>query len=175
MMAAETMGEQILLDVVGPAAARQWRVITDAVMGGVSEAELVSTGAGAVEFLGALSLEHRGGFASVRSHPGRFDLSAWEGIALYVKGDGNQYRLTLTTAGNGDGVTYQAGFPTDKAAGRVVRIPFSEFAPTFHGRPVPDAPPLDPARISTIGFLVADRQEGRFRLELRAIKAYRRA
>jgi monofunctional biosynthetic peptidoglycan transglycosylase len=51
-----------------------------------------------------------------------------------------------------------------------VQLPFSAFLPTFRGRRVPGAPPLDPARIRQIGFAIADRQAGPFALALRSIR-----
>jgi hypothetical protein len=41
--------------------------------------------------------------------------------------------------------------------------------PSWRGRPVPDAPPLDTARLRQIGLMIADRQEGPFALALRSI------
>jgi hypothetical protein len=46
-----------------------------------------------------------------------------------------------------------------------------EFRPSFRGRAVPDAPPLDPARVRQVGLLIADRQAGPFALAMRSFAA----
>ena len=81
------------------------------------------------------------------------------------------YKLNLRTEAGFDGVTYQAAFLPPAGAWGVVTLPFGEFRPRFRGRPAEGAPPLDPSRIATIGFLVSDRQEGPFRLEIAAVGA----
>ena len=48
---------------------------------------------------------------------------------------------------------------------------FEEFVPTFRGRVLRDVEPLDPSRIATVGFLISDKQEGPFRLDLAWIHA----
>jgi hypothetical protein len=50
-------------------------------------------------------------------------------------------------------------------------LPFSEFVPTFRGRTVPGAPPLDLSRVVTVGLMISDKQAGPFRLEIAWIKA----
>jgi len=34
-----------------------------------------------------------------------------------------------------------------------------------------DVPPLNPAKVSSVGFLIADKQDGPFRLEIASIRA----
>jgi monofunctional biosynthetic peptidoglycan transglycosylase len=93
-------------------------------------------------------------------------------VELRVKGDGKRYKLSLATDSRFDAVMYQAGFETEEDAWRVVRLPFSSFVPTYHGRTLTDAPPIDRGHILSFGFLIADRQEGVFRLEVDSVKAY---
>jgi NADH dehydrogenase [ubiquinone] 1 alpha subcomplex assembly factor 1 len=52
----------------------------------------------------------------------------------------------------------------------VVRLATGDFLPTWRGRIVDNAPPLDPARAQQLGLLIADRQAGGFRLEVSAIE-----
>jgi NADH dehydrogenase [ubiquinone] 1 alpha subcomplex assembly factor 1 len=42
--------------------------------------------------------------------------------------------------------------------------------PTFRGRVLSGEPPLDPAKVTSVGFLIADKQDGPFRLEVAWIK-----
>ncbi|WP_374690362.1 CIA30 family protein [Accumulibacter sp.] len=45
----------------------------------------------------------------------------------------------------------------------------ADFMPTWRGRVIDDLPPPDLACARQIGLLIAERQEGRFKLDLRAI------
>jgi hypothetical protein len=159
----------VLFDFTRGDAAAEFRAIDDAVMGGVSDSRLVAEPGRAV-FTGVVSLERGGGFASVRSEPRDFDLSGWSGIQLVVRGDGRRYKLNLRTDDDFDGITWQASFETAPGAWIRVEVPFSTFEPRFHGDRV-DSPPLDPARIRTVGFLISDRQVGPFRLEIQRVEA----
>ncbi len=159
-----------VLDFADPARAGDFASIDDAVMGGRSWSA-VAAGDGAAVFSGEVSLEHGGGFASVRSRPLGLDLSAADGLALRVRGDGRAYKLNLRTDRDFDGITWQARFATEAGAWTTVVLPFSAFVPVYRGRPVPSAPPLDLRHVETIGLLVSDRQAGPFRLEIAEIAA----
>ena len=68
-----------------------------------------------------------------------------------------------------DGVQYQMRFATQAGEWRGIRLPITEFQPTFRGRTV-QAPTLDPARIQVFGLLISDRQAGPFRLVVKSIQ-----
>jgi monofunctional biosynthetic peptidoglycan transglycosylase len=89
-----------------------------------------------------------------------------------VKGDGKDYRLRLRTDDTYEGTAYQANFSTEKDEWITVRLPFDEFIPVFRGRVVNDAPQLDLRSIRRMGFMIADKQEGPFRLEIEKVTAY---
>ncbi len=143
-----------------------WRPINDGVMGGLSQSRLTATAAGTALFTGNVSLENNGGFASVRADLSCLDLSAYSGLLLRMRGDGHQYRLRLRCEHGFHDVAYQAGFETHAGEWQTIALPFSDFKPSFRGRAVPDAPPLDVGRIRQLGFLIADKQAGAFALEL---------
>lgn len=59
-------------------------------------------------------------------------------------------------------------FPDDKAmTGWLAK----DFVPTFRGRVLSDVPPLNPAKVSSVGFIIADKQDGAFRLEIAWMRA----
>jgi hypothetical protein len=68
-------------------------------------------------------------------------------------------------------VNYQAAFEPPRDQWTTVRLPVSAFRPTFRGRVVATAPPLDPGRVRQIGLMIADRQTGPFFLAVRSIGA----
>ena len=149
-----------------------WERVDDVVMGGLSESLLSPADTTAV-FHGTVSLEHFGGFASVRSLPRDFGLGGYDGLIVTVRGDGRRYRLRLKTDDDLEGISYQAIFFTDPATWTESRLSFDEFVPVFRGSLVEGAPDLDPASIRRVGFMIADKQEGTFRLEIKEVRAYR--
>jgi hypothetical protein len=152
------------------ASVADWSAIGDSVMGGLSVSRLRHDPAGHAVFEGTVSLERNGGFASVRSRPLALGDAQVVACLLDVRGDGRRFKLNLRTDDAFDGMNYQAAFEAPEDAWTLVQLPFSAFLPTFRGRRVPGAPPLDPARIRQIGFAIADRQAGPFALALRSIR-----
>ena len=164
--------EHILFDFSSPKAAASWGPIDDRVMGGISSSSFLYEDASGALFSGEVSLEHGGGFASVRSGHLDLDLSDYQGLAIFFMGDGNSYKLSLTTEPRFDSVVYRAVFKTVPGKWEELRIPFQEFVPSFRGEAVPGAPDLNPSRIVTLGLLISQRQKGSFRLKVSSIQAY---
>lgn len=154
------------------AAAATWTSVDDVVMGGRSESHAIVTGDSTLLFIGVVSLENDGGFASIRSAPQSHDLGTADGIVLRVRGDGKRYRVSLRTDGADGGVQYQAGFEAPADRWLEVSLPFAGFEARYRGRTVRDAPVLDPGHIRSFGLMVADRQAGPFRLEIDTIRGY---
>lgn len=148
-----------------------WRSIGDPIMGGLSRGELVVAD-GVGSFQGVVSLEQGGGFASVRSADGRYDLSGYEGLVLRLRGDGKRYGMRLRTTTSFDGVNYQVEFQPVASEWSDIVLPFSSFRPVLRGRVVPDCPALDPARIKSFGLIIARHQAGPFQLEVASIGGY---
>lgn len=162
----------LLVDFRDPGEAARWRATDDVVMGGRSASALVQ-GDGVGLFVGTVSLEQGGGFASVRRSDAALDLSGFDAIELRVRGDGRRYKLNLRTSAGFDGVVYQAAFSTQPGAWITVESRLEDFAPRFRGQPAPGR--LDRARVQSFGLLISDRQAGPFRLELETITATARA
>lgn len=165
------MPPSTLFDFSDPRSALAWRSIDDVVMGGLSASALEFLGDRAA-FRGVVSLENNGGFASVRCLPREFGLAGQRGLELDLIGDGHACKLGLRLDENFDGVTYQTTFTAPAGRRSLVRVDFTELAPTFRGRRVPDAPAFEPARATQLGLLVGDKQVGPFSLELFAVRAY---
>jgi len=154
-----------LIDFQAPGEASRWRAINDDVMGGISDGSMqVKDGKGV--FSGEISLENNGGFASVRRDPERFDLSDHQGLVLHVRGDGRRYQLRLRTDQLFDDGAYRALFQPPAGEWQRVVLPWHDFEAVFRGRRLVDAPSLDPGAIQQLGFLIADKRPGPFRLEV---------
>jgi hypothetical protein len=159
-----------VLDFRDPAQGPAWTAVDDRVMGGLSASRIEMIPEG-LAFSGVVSLEQNGGFASIRAQPREYDLAGATAFILRVQGDGQTYKFGIRTDDALDGVQYQARFSTQAGEWLDVMLPITDFQPTFRGREVVDAPALDPARIRSFGFLIADRQAGPFRLVIESIQA----
>ncbi|MCU0789324.1 MAG: CIA30 family protein [Verrucomicrobia bacterium] len=165
-MKAHAATNTTLFDFQAVTNAPAWIVVNDDVMGGVSTSQFqVLTNGGAV-FSGTVRLENNGGFASVRSAPLRGNLTGLTAFVLRVRGDGRRYKFSVRTGAGFDTPLYQCGFMTKPGEWEEHRLAFSDFVPTFRGRVLTDVPPLNPAEINLVGFLIADQQAGPFRLEV---------
>lgn len=158
----------VLIDFLAESAA--WTSIDDAVMGGVSSSEMVIENGVAI-FRGRVSLDNNGGFASVRSYPKKYDLSGFGGLILRVRSDGKRYTFRLRTTADFDSVSYQVKLQPDAGIWQEIFLSFDQFEPIFRGRRVDGYPPLDISNIHTFGLMIADRQEGRFQIELQSVSA----
>ena len=88
-----------------------------------------------------------------------------------MRGDGRRYKFTVRTETNFDTPIYQCAFATNRGEWEEHWLPFKDFIPTFRGRVLTDVPPLNPAKVSLVGFLISDKQDGSFQLEVGWIKA----
>lgn len=170
----------------GPA----WGSLDDVVMGGVSASSLQIDLNGGEEggaigiFKGFVSTDNNGGFASIRTKnfESPENLSPYEGLELRLKGDGHRYKLIVRTSGDWDALGYAASFDTQKGQWQSVRLPFTEFIPTFRARTVRGAEPFVTSNIVSLqlmyskfeydGKLNPTFDPGPFELPLESIKSY---
>ncbi len=158
-----------------------WRIVNDGVMGGVSSSRVGRAGA-ALRFEGAISLENNGGFASMKRP---FDAAALggdaAGFAVRARGDGNHYRLRVYTRDQATGAeqwfAYYAVFDTRASEVTTAELRWPQFAASFRGRAVPEAPPLRFADVVGVGVMItkADHRDGRgaFALDLLRVEPLR--
>lgn len=162
-----------LISFQSPEEASAWRTVNDDVMGGRSLGGSVVE-AGKLLFTGVINT-NGGGFSSVRREmqPGALDEART--IILSVKSDGRAYRLIAQTDARFRGryVSYQAPIPTSPVGEwSDVRIAFSDFVPSVLGRIVP-ASEFSPAKVTQLGFIIADDVDGDFALSVRSISTER--
>jgi monofunctional biosynthetic peptidoglycan transglycosylase len=141
-----------------------WSAIDDPTMGGRSHGGLIPTASGTARFTGVVSLDNGGGFCSVRS-PDFPPVPAADAVALRVRGDGKTYKVCLHTRHMLPGTSYRASFDTRPGEWIDVHIPLAEFVLMRFGSRA-GVSPVDPARVTAVSLLIADRQEGPFVLEL---------
>lgn len=130
-----------------------WRLVTDAVMGGVSSGQLTLDkldGRNCLRLRGEVRLENSGGFVQAALDVGATsaaDASHYRGLLLEVYGNAEDYNLHLRT----DAVrlpwqAYRASF-TARPGWHTLHLPFD----SFKGYRL-DAP-LDPAHLQRIGIV----------------------
>ena len=145
--------------------ARQMRIVNDDVMGGRSDSRFLIDPEGVI-FEGMVSLENNGGFASVRC-PVSFARDA-SGLQLTTRGDGKQYQLIIRTEASTRAPIYKSNFASSKDW-KTHQFTPEDFDAAFRGRPV-DAKPLVFSEALEFGLLIADKQAGPFRLQLRQLQ-----
>lgn len=135
----------------------KWRLVTDTVMGGVSQGRLINDtvqGKRCLHMTGDVSLDNKGGFVQASLDLGidkPLDASAYTGIELEVCGNEEIYNVHLrTTDTRIVWQSYRASF----VAGphwKAVRLPFCEF------KPHRIALPLDIHNLRRIGVVAIGR------------------
>jgi monofunctional biosynthetic peptidoglycan transglycosylase len=163
---------RLIFDFSDPPQAEFWLPVNDVVMGGISSGTMAQHSPKSAFFTGVVSLEHGGGFASVRTPPAEYNLSAFTGLTLLFKGDGKRYKLNLTDDQSREGLLFQANFSTTSEEWTEEFFPFDGFIPMFRGRPVLNHPPLRTQVIKSFGLMISGKQSGEFSLEIAAIAAY---
>ncbi|GFR43419.1 hypothetical protein Agub_g4500 [Astrephomene gubernaculifera] len=98
-----------------------------------------------------------GGFCGARTKPLGLDLSAFDGIHLRVKGDGQTFKLNIKTVDQEDvpESTYQTTFDTVAGQWADVFLPWHNFVAVKRAMSDPEGPPLDPSRISKLGLVLS--------------------
>jgi len=170
-MNADTSTNKTLFDFQAATNSPAWEVVNDDVMGGVSTSQFQVQTNGCAIFSGTVRLENNGGFASVRSASVRENLTGLNAFVLRVRGDGRRYKFSVRTGAGFDTPLYQCSFTTKQGEWEEHRLAFTNFVPTFRGRVLTNVPPLNPAKVNSVGFLISDKQAGLFRLEIASIKA----
>lgn len=149
----------------------EWRAVNDGVMGGLSKGAPVMNDQSQMVFSGSISFENNGGFSSIRSRGQTLDLTEYDGIEIRVKGDGRMYYLTARNPGSRR-VAFWSPITPKADEWTTIRVPFPSFYATFFGRKL-DSPELQRDAINSIGFMLYDKKEGAFQLEVDWIKAYK--
>jgi len=135
-----------------------WELVSDTVMGGVSNGTITRRQVNdrtAVQMQGDVRLENNGGFIQMAldlgPNQGAIDASRWDGIAINVLGNTQEYNIHLrTTDIKRPWQSYRQSF-TAKADWQTLKLPFANF--TNHRI---DAP-LDLTGLRRIGIVAIGR------------------
>lgn len=145
--------------------ASAWTDSDDRVRGGKSQSHLQCDDSSHAEFHGHLDISALGGagFASQRTTGVlALDLSGFDGLLLDLAGgDGKKYTLTLkdeVLPRRDDGreqssISWEFDFTCPRQGGEVV-IEWTDFKPTYRGKPKEDAKPLDRGDIKRLSIMM---------------------
>ena len=147
----------------------KWNIVNDTVMGGRSSSRW-SDKSSTLSFEGFLSLENNGGFASIRHDLNNINLSGTEGIFIKVKGDGRKYQFRIRSQAS-RWANYSQEFKTKKDTVQTFYLPYKDFKPSWRGRSVRNVPTLTGKDVRGIGFLLGDKIQGKFKLDILNISA----
>jgi NADH dehydrogenase [ubiquinone] 1 alpha subcomplex assembly factor 1 len=140
---------------------KEWRIVNDGVMGGISNSALALTSDGHGQFSGHVSLANYGGFASIQLNTAIKRPEENKFIVLRVKGDGKRYEFRLKGKIS-QPESYVHSFGTS-GEWETIRLEISEFYPQFRGRKL-NTPNFNFENIEQLSFLIANKQEEDFEL-----------
>ena len=146
---------------------REWRNIDDVVMGGVSKSNITINKDGNGVFSGHVSLDNNGGFSSVRHQFSTLNVSDYNKFVIRIKGDGKNYQFRVKSKLN-EYHSYKHEFSTNNSW-QIIEIPFDELKATFRGRLL-DMDSFSNTILEEIGFLISNKKEEYFQLEIDFIK-----
>ena len=160
--------QTMLFDFSKPDAAKQWQTVNDGVMGGVSEGKVRITEKN-LEFTARSRWRTTGAlhpFVPKRPRWTYPSTMGWSSRSVEMAGilpqcPCPQYQIAFS---------YRASFKTEKDKWTEVTIPFTDLKATSFGRIVEKAKPLDASNVEAVGFLLADKKAGPFKLDVAWIK-----
>ena len=147
----------------------EWFLVNDDVMGGVSQAQIQRINQSVMSFSGRLSLKNNGGFSSVRSFIPKSALASFDGLTFKIRGDGRLYSVLVTT--QDPRISWQSEFETDEEW-QTVTIPFDEMRMSVRGWKVENSPKIVGSKVTGIGFIISDKIQEPFNLEIDWIAAH---
>jgi|AVFP01.1.fsa_nt_gi NADH dehydrogenase [ubiquinone] 1 alpha subcomplex assembly factor 1 len=148
---------------------KNWEIVNDDVMGGISQSSFSINEQGHGVFKGEVSLANKGGFASVRFDIPPLDVSNYTGVRISLKGDGKPYQFRIRNSYL-NRYSYSVTFPTNQDW-QIIEVPFATMIATFRGYRL-DLPRYEGDKIEEFGFLIGNKKEESFKLLVDRIELY---
>lgn len=161
------LSAMVIFDFNEKSSLKNWYIINDNVMGGVSQSTISINEDGNAVFKGSVSLENNGGFCSVRYNFEEIDVTNFEKITFRIKGEGEKYQFRIR-ANRDDYYSYIKYFETS-GKWQTIEISLREMYPVFRGRKL-EMPNFSQKKIEEIAFLIGNKKEENFQLEIDKIE-----
>lgn len=161
------MNDSILFDFNQNTNPREWRIIDDVVMGGISDGKFKIDENGNGVFFGRVSTENYGGFSSVRYQMKTKDVSSFSKVNIRLKGDGKNYQFRIKDDIN----TYYSYITTFETSGEweTITLNLKDLYPSFRGQTL-NLPNFDGKFLEEIVFLIGNKKDESFELKLDKIE-----
>ena len=161
------MNESILFDFNKKSNPREWRIIDDVVMGGISDGKFKIDENGNGIFFGRVSTENYGGFSSVRHQMKTKNISDFSKVSIRLKGDGKNYQFRIKDDIN----SYYSYITTFETSGEweTVTLNLKDLYPSFRGQKL-NLPNFDGKFLEEIVFLIGNKKDESFELKLDKIE-----
>ena len=143
-----------------------WQVVNDTVMGGRSNASFELNEAGNGVFKGHVSLENNGGFSLLQYPFEAIAVTPQQLVRLRLKGDGKNYQFRVKNK-TSTSYSYIYDFETN-GDWQTVEIMLSQMSPQYRGQKL-KMPNFDKDQIEQITFLIGNKKEQEFKLEIDSI------
>ena len=163
IMTMQAVPEETIYEFSDMSTMKNWYIIDDGVMGGLSKGHLRISEDGKGIYSGRVTTENNGGFSSLRYRLNKRSVGEYKSIALRVKGDGKLYQFRIKSDRN-QRYSSVAYFETN-GDWETITLPFKSFRPRFRGYPVnkPNYPGEDMAEVA---FLIGNKVKEAFSLEI---------
>lgn len=161
------MSTSLIYDFNKNSSPKDWRIIDDGVMGGLSQGKFSIDADGNGVFEGAVSLENNGGFSSVRYQSDKIKVTKVSKVRIRLKGDGKEYQFRIKDKTS----SYYSYITTFKTSGNweTITIQLSDLYPSFRGRTL-DLPNFKSDSFQEIVFLIGNKKNESFQLLLDKIE-----
>lgn len=155
--------KNIIFDFQAKSNLKDWIIVNDNVMGGVSNSNIKLNSNGHGVFYGTVSLENNGGFASVHYEFPKIEVNTKSKIILIVKGDSTKYQLRIKD-NKQKFYSYSTSFITN-GDWQEIRINLKDMFPQFRGRTL-NQPNFEHSSIEKIAILIGNKEAEQFSLEI---------
>jgi NADH dehydrogenase [ubiquinone] 1 alpha subcomplex assembly factor 1 len=144
-----------------------WSVISDNVMGGITKSKLEYT-ENTMVLSGNISLANYGGFASVKTGFGQYDLSPYKGVKIRFKSTNQKFAFTLEDKKNWTLPNFKGNFYSSKTdTWEETILYFKDFKEYRIGEPTGNK--LQDASLQNmvrLGIITTEKKEGPFSIEV---------
>ena len=160
------MKTMILFNFSGSSDLAGWQVVNDNVMGGLSQSSFIINENENAVFKGSVSLDNNGGFCSVQTSFDQINVKEFQKINIRLKGDGKIYQFRIKSKRT-DYHSFIAYFQTT-GEWQETEIILKDMYPGYRGRKL-DMPDFSDETIEEIAFLIGNKKEENFELEISQI------
>ncbi len=148
----------------------KWTITNDGVMGGLSKGKAFGEG-GNLIFEGFISLDNNGGFSWAKSPYQSLDLSDKTKVKIKYKSDDRGYDLTFETPEAQYVACFKKRLEGTGGKWKVIEVDLEDCVYYFMGQ-TSGKSFTDRDKVQNVGFLLADKAEGNFHLEVAYIEFF---